>query len=128
MTHCTYIFTLILICFHLFKLVWVGLWNTIKDSCPNVGFSFSVAGKRRRHSERKNELSSLSNLIKIKLKHVNGKRKFPSQEINNTTIYLQYLLTYSYVLFSDFLARWLAYTLTSNLNRCPKITIKLIRY
>ena len=49
--------------------------------------------------EKKHELSMLSGLVNIEAKHTNGRTKFLSQEIKNTTKYLQSLLTFSCAFF-----------------------------
>ena len=49
--------------------------------------------------EKLSKFSNVIDLVKIKPKHANNKIKLLSQEIKNTTKYLQSLLTFSYVLF-----------------------------
>ena len=47
----------------------------------------------------------LNNLVKIKLKRANSRIKFVSQEFKNMIKYMKSLLTFSYVIFSEFLAK-----------------------
>ena len=49
--------------------------------------------------EKKIELSILHNLVKIKLKHANGKIKFFPREIKNTNKFFQSFLKFSYAFF-----------------------------
>ena len=59
----------------------------------------SATWKRRRYWVENYKLINVSDLVKIKPKHANGKIKFLSWEIKNTAKYLQSLLTFSYVFF-----------------------------
>ena len=64
----------------------------------------------------KYKLSNVSDLLKINLKHANSKIKYFSQEIKNVTKYLQSWLIFFTCFFSEFLARRLADSLSSDVK------------
>ena len=64
-----------------------------------LDFALALRGKEGGIVRGKYKLSNVGDLVRIKPKHANGKLKCLSQEIKNTTKYLQSLLTFSYMFF-----------------------------
>ena len=64
-----------------------------------LDFALPLQGKEGGTVRGKYKLSNVGDLVRIKPKHANGKLKCLSQEIKNTTKYLQSLLTFSYMFF-----------------------------
>ena len=78
--------------------------------------ALALRGKERSILRGKMSTSNVSDLVKTYPKHVNSKIKCLSQEIKNAAKYLQYLLAFSYVFFSEFLAKQLADSLSSEVK------------
>ena len=82
---------LILIYYHLECKILVKIPDSVLDS--------ALALRGKEGDILREKLSNVSDLIKIKPNHANGKIKFLSLEIKNTTKYLQSLLTFSHMFF-----------------------------